>query len=136
MTDTTATVPSDAPPLPIRFLDCLLVVAFVPFALLAGLPALGILVGAVAWIVQRYLGTAIDARAAAAKDARSATGIAFVGVMGRPFVLALTILAVGLLGERRDGLAAALLILGAFTVYLVLSIVLRPRAHSQRNSAT
>jgi len=51
-------------------------------------------------------------------------------------VLALTILAVGLLGERRDGLAAALLILGAFTVYLVLSIVLRPRAHSQRNSAT
>jgi hypothetical protein len=136
MTDTSATVPRDALPLPIRFLDCLLVAAFVPFALLAGLPALGILVGAAAWISQRYLGTVIDARAAAAKDARSATGIAFVGVMGRPFVLALTILAVGLLGERRDGLAAALLVLGAFTVYLVLSILLRPRAQTQRNSAT
>jgi len=136
MIDTTATVQSDAVPLPIRFLDCLLVVVFVPFALLAGLPALGILVGAVVWIAQRYLGTVLDARAARAKDARQATAIAFAGVMGRPILLGITILAVGLLGERRDGLAAALLVLGAFTVYLVLSIVLRPRAQSQRNTAT
>ena len=136
MTDTTATVHSDAVPLPIRFLDCLLVAAFVPFALLAGLPALGVLVGAAVWILQRYLGTVLDTRAAAAKDARQATAITFVGVMGRPILLGLTILAVGLLGERRDGLAAALLVLGAFTIYLVLSILLRPRAQTQRNTAS
>jgi hypothetical protein len=135
MIDTTATVPADAVPLPIRFLDCLLVVAFVPFALLAGLPALGILVGAAVWLAQRYIGTVLDARAAAATDARRATAITFTGVIGRPILLGLTILAVGLLGERRDGLAAALLILGAFTVHLVLSIVLRPRAQTQRNTA-
>jgi hypothetical protein len=132
MSYTTAPVPADAVPLPIRYLDCLLVVAFLPFALVAGLPALGILVGAAAWIAQRALGVYIDARAAAAKDARSATAIAFTGVMGRPFLLALTILAVGLLGERRDGLAAAILVLAAFTVHLILSIVLRP----QRNTST
>jgi hypothetical protein len=131
MTETTATVPADAVPLPIRYLDCLLVVAFLPFGLLAGLPAFGVLVGAIAWLAQRALGTVIDARAAAAPDARSATAITFVGVMGRPFVLALTILAVGLLGEKRDGLTAAVLVLVAFTIYLVLSIVLRP----QRNSS-
>jgi hypothetical protein len=132
MSDTTAPVPANAVPLPIRYLDCMLVVAFLPFGLIAGLPALGLVVGAGAWILQRLLGQAIDARAAAATDARSATAIQFTGVMGRPFLLALTILAVGLLGEKRDGLAAAILVLVAFTVHLILSIVLRP----QRNSST
>jgi hypothetical protein len=126
MTETTAIVPASVP-LPIRYFDCLLVAAFLPFALLAGLPALGILVGAAAWIAQRVAGTVIEERAAAAPDARTATAITFIGVMGRPFVLALTILAVGLLGAKRDGLAAAILIAVAFTVYLVLSIVLRPQ---------
>jgi hypothetical protein len=132
MSHTTAPVPADAVPLPIRYLDCLLVVAFLPFALLAGLPAVGVLVGAAAWLAQRALGQVIDNRAAAATDARTATAIAFTGVMGRPFLLALTILAVGLLGEKRDGLAAAILVLVAFTVHLILSIVLRP----QRKSST
>jgi hypothetical protein len=132
MTDTTATVPADAVPLPIRYLDCLLVVAFLPFALLAGLPALGVLAGAGIWLLQRWLGGVIDARAAAATDARTATGITFAGVMGRPLLLGITILAVGLLGEKRDGLAAAILVLVAFTVYLILSIVIRP----QRKSST
>jgi hypothetical protein len=132
MSHTTAPVPADAVPLPLRFLDCLLVVAFLPFALLAGLPAVGILVGAAAWLSQRALGLFIDRRAAATTDARNATAIQFTGVMGRPFLLALTILAVGLLGERRDGLAAAILVLVAFTVFLLLSIVLRPK----RNSST
>jgi hypothetical protein len=130
MTDTTATVPADAVPLPIRYLDCLLVVAFLPFALLAGLPALGILVGAGAWLAQRALGVWLEARAAAAPDPRTATAITFSGVIGRPFVLGITILAVGLLGAKRDGLAAAILVLVAFTVHLVLSIVLRPQRKS------
>ena len=132
MTETTATVPADRVPLPIRYLDCLLVVAFLPFLLLAGVRPLGVLVGAAAWISQRILGTYIEARAAASPDARTATAITFVGVMGRPFVLGITILAVGLLGEKRDGLAAAVLVLVAFTVYLLLSILLRP----QRNTST
>jgi hypothetical protein len=132
MTHTTAPVPADAVPLPIRYLDCLLVLAFLPFGLLAGLPALGVLVGAAAWIAQRALGMWIEARAAQAKDAKTATGITFVGVMGRPILLGITILAVGLAGDKHDGLAAAILVLVAFTVYLVLSFVLRP----QRNSST
>ena len=132
MSHTTVPVPADAVPLPIRYFDCLLVVAFLPFALLAGLPALGVLVGAAAWLVQRALGVFIERQAATATDARTATAIQFTGVMGRPFLLALTILAVGLLGEKRDGLAAAILVLVAFTVHLIMSIVLRP----QRKSST
>jgi hypothetical protein len=132
MSHTTVPVPADAVPLPIRYLDCLLVVAFLPLCLACGMPALGLLAGAAMWIAQRALGQLIDSKAAAAPDARSATAIQFMGVMGRPFLLALTILAVGLLGEKRDGLAAAILVLVAFTVHLILSIVLRP----QRKSST
>lgn len=118
-------------PLPIRYLDVLLIVAATPFALLAGLPALGFLVGAAAWIVQRAIAGYIDAKSAAATDPKKAVGLGLAGVMGRAWLMGLTILLVGLLGEREDGLTAAILVLVAFTVYLGLSVILRP----QRNSS-
>jgi hypothetical protein len=121
--------PQDVP-LPLRFLDVVLVLAFLPFALLAGLPALGYVVGAVAWTGQRALGAWLDARVAAASDPRRAAGIGLAGVMGRAWLMGLTILAVGKLGEREDGLTAAILALVAFTVYLVLSLILRPQRKS------
>jgi hypothetical protein len=121
------TAPSAAVPAPIRYLDVLLVVAFTPFALLAGLPALGWLVGAAAWIVQRIVGAWIDGATAAAADPKRAVGIGLAGVMGRAWLMGLTILAVGLLGEREDGLTAAILVLVAFTIYLALTVILRPQ---------
>ncbi len=123
-------VPAAAVPLSIRYLDVLLVVALTPFALLAGLPALGWLVGAAVWIVQRLVGVFLDSRAAAAKSAKAAVSIGLAGVMGRAWLTGLTILAVGLLGERRDGLTAAVLVLVAFTIYLVLTVILRPQRTS------
>jgi hypothetical protein len=123
-------VPAAAVPLPIRFLDVLLIVALTPFALLAGLPALGYLVGGGAWIVQRIAGAFIDAKTAAATDPKKAVGIGLAGVMGRAWAMGLTILAVGLLGEREDGLTAAVLVLVAFTIYLALTVILRPHRTS------
>ena len=52
-------------------------------------------------------------------------------LMGRAWILGITILVVGLAGEREDGLMAALLALVAFTVYLATSLVLRP---TERNT--
>jgi hypothetical protein len=46
--------------------------------------------------------------------------------MGRAWLAGLTILAAGLAGEREDGLTAAILVLAAFTVYFVLSLIVRP----------
>jgi hypothetical protein len=121
------TAPSAAVPAPIRYLDVLLVVALTPFALLAGLPVLGWLVGAAAWIVQRLVGVWIDGATASAADPKRAVGIGLAGVMGRAWLMGLTILAVGLLGEREDGLTAAILVLVAFTIYLALTVILRPQ---------
>ena len=119
-------LPDSGIPLALRYFDCVLVLAFVPFGLLAGISPLGVVGGAVAWIAQRALGAAIDAYAAGRDDFRSAMGLTFAGRMLRPLLLGLTILALGQWGEREDGLVAALIALAAFTVYLIVSVIFRP----------
>jgi hypothetical protein len=117
-------------PIFVRFLDVVMIVAFLPLALLAGLPVLGYVVGGAMWAAQRVLGAFLDERAAAATDMRRSAGIQLAGVMGRAWLVGLTILAVGLLGEREDGLTAAVLVFVAFTIYLALSLILRPQRKS------
>lgn len=124
-------LPPDSVPLPLRYFDVLLAVAFVPFGLLAGLPELGVVAGVGSWIVQRAIGVAID-NYASGQDFRRATGVTFAGGMLRPLLLGLTILAIGQAGEREDGLTAALIALVAFTIYMVLSFIFRPT----RNTST
>ena len=114
-------------PLVLRFFDCVLVLAFLPFALLAGLPTLGAVGGALLWIVQRALGVALDQHAAAQTDFRRQTALTFAGGMLRPLLMGITILALGGLGEREDGLTAALIVLVAFTVYMTIAIIFRPQ---------
>jgi hypothetical protein len=46
--------------------------------------------------------------------------------MGRAWLVGLTILAVGLLAEREDGLTAGITVLVAFTVYLVTALIRHP----------
>jgi hypothetical protein len=114
-------------PLPVRYFDVVLILAALPLVALAGLPMLGYGVGAAAWIAQRFLGLWIDHRAASAEAMRTSAFIAMAGVITRAWLMGLTILAVGLAGEREDGLTAAIEVLVAFTVYLALSVILRPR---------
>ena len=125
-----APLSSPGVPLPIRYFDCVLVLAFLPFALLAGLPALGAIAGAAVWLVQRAIGVWIEVAGARSGDFRRATGMTFAGGMLRPLLMGLTILAVGQLGEREDGLMAAVLVLVAFTIYLALSFIFRPQGNA------
>lgn len=121
-----ASLSPDSVPLPLRYFDCVLVLAFAPFGLLAGLPAAGIVVGTAGWLVQRVVGAMIEHYAANHPDPRTATGVQFAGGMLRPLLLGITILAVGQAGAREDGLMAAILVLVAFTVYMIVSIIFRP----------
>jgi hypothetical protein len=118
---------SESVPLSLRYFDCVLVLAFVPFGLLAGITPLGVVGGATAWIVQRALGALIDGYAAGQDDFRRSMGLTFAGRMLRPLLLGLTILALGQLGEREDGLVAALIAFVAFTVYMIVSVIFRPK---------
>jgi hypothetical protein len=113
------------PLLLLRWLDVILVVLAAPFAILMGAPALGYLVGAAAWIVNRVIGAAVERRAQVSDDVRKAVGLNLVALIARAWLVGLTILAVGLAGDREDGLTAAILVLAAFTVYFVTSLLSR-----------
>lgn len=108
-----------------RLVDVVLVVMGAPIALLLGAPVLGVLVGATVWVVQRLLELWLARVAATREDIRAAIGYNLAGVFGRAWLVGLTILAVGTLGEREDGLAAAVLVLVAFTVYFVNLLLVR-----------
>lgn len=110
----------------LRYLDVALVVLLAPIVLLAGAPALGYAVGAVAWIVQRAASRAIESAASRAADPRRGMTLNMGAAIGRAWAVAGAILAVGLLAEREDGLTAALVVLGAFTVYLAAALIVRP----------
>jgi hypothetical protein len=90
-----------------------------PVFVLADLPLLGYAVAAAAWLSQR----AVQAWAAqrvtddlAAGERRSAIAVKAWSTMGRVWLVAGAVLAVGLIAEREDGLAAAVLAAVLFTV--------------------
>ena len=119
-------MPTSDPLLAVRYLDVLIVVLAAPFVLLMGAPVLGYVAGGAAWIVGRIAAVVIERWARANKEPKAQVGIAFAVLMGRAWLVALTILLVGVKGEREDGLMAALLALVAFTVYFVTTLLLRP----------
>jgi hypothetical protein len=127
--------PSAAPPYPaasmadplvlFRWLDVVLVVLAAPFVVLTGLPVLGYVVGAAAWIANRVIGVGVERVASRQDDVRRAVGLNLGVLIARSWLVGLTILAVGLAGEREDGLTAAVLVLAAFTLYFVTSLLTR-----------
>lgn len=101
--------------------DLVVLALALPVFVLAGLPLVGYAAAAAVWLVARGLGVAADRRAAralAAGDRRTALGTIAVATLGRVWLVALVVLLVGLLGEREDGLAAALLALALMTINL------------------
>jgi hypothetical protein len=121
-----AAMPTSDPLIAVRYLDVLIVVLAAPFVILMGGPVLGYVAGGAAWIVGRAVGVWVERWARAHKNPRAQVGIGFAVLMARVWLLGLTILLVGLQGERKDGLTAALLALVAFTVYFATTLLLRP----------
>jgi hypothetical protein len=113
------------PLLPLRWLDVILVILAAPFAILMGAPALGYAAGAAAWIASRAIGALVERRAKATHDIRKTVGLNLGALIARTWLVGLTILAVGLAGEREDGLTAAILVLAAFTLYFITTLLSR-----------
>ncbi|MFL5870496.1 MAG: hypothetical protein ACJ75R_05405 [Solirubrobacterales bacterium] len=105
----------------LRYADIGLLIAALPIFLVAGWPMLGYAVCAAAWLAQHGV-LAVAERgvkgALAGGDRRRALGIMAAATLGRLWLVTLAILLVGLLAEREDGLAAAVLTLALVTVHL------------------
>ena len=109
----------------IRQLDLVLLVLALPVFLLAGFPLLGWGAGSVAWIAQKAIKEQLNRRAAASDDPRTVVGITAGSMIGRGWLVALTIFGAGL--ESNDaGLAAAVLVIVLFTAYFTVSMIMRP----------
>jgi hypothetical protein len=97
-----------------------LAIALVVFVA-GGLPLLGYAALAAAWLVQRAVQTAAQRqaeRALADGVRRNAVGVMAASILARLWIVTLSILLVGLLGNREDGLAAAVLAAILVTVAL------------------
>jgi peptidoglycan biosynthesis protein MviN/MurJ (putative lipid II flippase) len=116
----------------VRYLDVVLVVLAAPFVILMGGPVLGYAVAGATWIASRFLATGLE-RAARRKSPKAQVGINFAVLMGRAWLMGIVILVVGIAGDRKDGLMAALLALVAFSVYLATTLIVRP---TERNKPT
>ncbi len=118
----------------VRYADLLLLAAALPIFIAASWPMLGYAVAAGAWLVQHAIlawAERASAAALARGDRRRALGIVGASTLGRVWLVALAVLLVGLLGEREDGLAAAVLCLALVTVHLgsfALTKLLYPEA--------
>jgi hypothetical protein len=116
----------------LRYLDLVLVVLAVPVALALGAPAVGVVVSAVAWLIQRVLAGSIQ-RWIAGQGDNARFGLNLVDGFGRIWLLAAAIVLAAVIGGRRDGLAAALLIFGAYSVAFAMRLVSgRPQGELER----
>jgi hypothetical protein len=106
----------------LRYLDVVLIAVAAPVALALGAPALGYAIGAGAWIVQRIL-AGVDRRWIAGAHEPRRFGLNLVESFGRIWLLAGGIVLAGVVGGRADGLTAALLIFGAYSVAFAMRLV-------------
>lgn len=111
----------------LRYLDVALVaVAAIP-ALALGAPPLGYAVGAATWILQRIVG-ATDRRfvSKVTDNPRTQVGFSLFEAFGRIWLLAGGIVVAGVAGQRADGLTAALVIFGAYSIAFIVRLVSGP----------
>lgn len=123
----------------IRNLDLLVLAIALPVFLVAGWPLGGYATAAVIWAMWRGIGAVTDRKAAEADDPKKVVGIATGSMIGRGWLMGLTLLGVGLATNDDVGLSAAVLCVVLFTVSFTSRMLLRPfevSAAQQPNSPT
>jgi hypothetical protein len=109
----------------LRYLDLAVLALALPIFLVAELPLLGWGVAALAWCLQRALQLFVNKRAGASDDPRTVAGLLAGSMLARGWLVALAVFGAGMV-EREAGLAAAVLCLSLFTVYLSVGMLTRP----------
>lgn len=110
----------------LRWFDLFVAALTLPLFVLADWPLAGWATGAGAYAAQRAIGAWTARRAAASDDARTTVGLMAGSMIGRGWLVALTIFAVGVTVGDEAGLSAAVLFIALFTVYFSMNMILRP----------
>jgi hypothetical protein len=112
----------------LSYLDVVVLLVAAPIMLLIGVPAVGYLVGAGAWIALRAAGAGVERAAGATKEPSRELSLRLGYLLGRLFLLAIAVILVRQGEGRDDGLTALVVVVFAFTMQLILSIATRPRS--------
>jgi hypothetical protein len=118
-----------------RHLELLVLALALPVFLIGDLPILGWVVGGGAGLAQLAIRELTIRRATATEDVRTRVGWIAGSMIARGWLVALTILAVGL-ADNDAGLAAAVLFLALLTVHFTIQMILRPFDDSHSRSVT
>lgn len=110
----------------LRYLDVPLVAIGAPVAIVLGAPALGCVIGAVAWLAQRALALLDRRWIRNSTEPRTQLGLNLFEAFGRIWLLAAAIVLAALLGGRADGLTAAVLIFCAYSVAFAIRVFSGP----------
>ncbi len=106
-----------------RYIDVLaVVIAAVPLLAL-GAPMLGYAVGAVAWLAGRVIQATDRSWSRRFSEPRAQVGARLFEAFGRIWLLAAAIIVAGAVGSRADGLTAALVIFGAYTIAFAVKLI-------------
>jgi hypothetical protein len=121
-------MPADTPPTSVRVMrnvDVLVLALALPLFVVAGWPIVGWLLGAGVWALQRLISEYAVRKAEASDDPRTKVGLLAGSMIGRGWLVAGIILAVGL-NNNDAGLSGAVLFLAVFTVQFTMTLALRP----------
>ena len=137
MSSLAASVTSEPQPEPfalkvVRYLDLVVLALALPIFLAAGFPMLGYIAGGGIWLIQRGIQAWSTHKATSTDDVRATVGILTGSMIGRGWLVAGTILAVGLSANDRVGLSAAVLVVVLFTVYFTAQMIIRPFQNDPR----
>jgi hypothetical protein len=111
-----------------RHADLLLLALALPVFLVAGWPLLGYATAAGAWLGATGIQVLSERRASTVLrrgERRAALGTIAAATLARVWLVTLAILLTGLLAEREDGLAAAVLAAALVTVHLIAMALTR-----------
>jgi hypothetical protein len=115
----------------LRNLDLIVLAAALPVFVAAELPLLGWAAATFAWVASRVVQAFAERRAVASGDRKVAMGARAATLMGRLYLVGLTVLAAGII-EREAGLTAGILSVLVFTVYFTTLFIVKPLEEASR----
>ncbi len=109
-----------------RNLDLVLLALALPIFVATGLPLLGYATALVIWLMWRTIGAFAERKARATTELARMAAITTGSMIGRGWLMALTLLAVGLSAGDDVGLSAAILCVVLFTASFATKLLVRP----------
>jgi len=110
----------------LRYLDVVLVVIAMAPALALGVPVLGYVAAACGWILQRALAETDRRWIRKVDEPRKQLGLSLFEGFARIWLLAGVIVIAGVAGGRANGLTAALVTFGAYSVAFAIKVIMGP----------